>query len=78
MEKFIRLTKGVMMMSKYRGVDGPTKEELDEIERIFNPEKLKRESLFAKFSEDTFYADELLDTSRTEGGYRRKKDFHFI
>ncbi|MBO4941117.1 MAG: hypothetical protein J6D15_02800 [Clostridia bacterium] len=60
-------------MSRYKEIVGPNKRELDEIERIFNPDKLKSEDLFAEISEDAFYEDEFLDTSRTEGGNRKKK-----
>ena len=59
-------------MSKYKGIVGPNKEELDEVEKMFNPDKLKNEDLFAEINEDAFYADEFLDMSRTESGYRRK------
>ncbi len=62
----------VMQMRKYNDIAGPNKEELDEIEKMFNPDKLKNEDLFEEISEDAFYADELLDTSRTKSGYRRK------
>ena len=59
-------------MSRLNGVKGPTAKELDEIEKLFNPEELKKEDPFFAINEDSFYSDEFFDMSRTEKGYKRK------